>query len=182
MNEVAHAFMASSQHQLDHARNNINHCLDQLGTGDLWWTPRDGCNPIGVIIQHLLGNLRQWAISGIGGEPDVRDRPAEFRVEGRVEKGELQTQFNRLLDRVAAVYSNVGDSKSSMARESRASTPPYWMPSTTPCVTSSCTPAKCCTWPGCGSGRRIANPGARPPRNRAPDANCYDWPRSSRLR
>ena len=111
MNEVAHAFMASSQHQLDHARNNINHCLDQLGTGDLWWTPRDGCNPIGVIIQHLLGNLRQWAISGIGGEPDVRDRPAEFRVEGRVEKGELQTQFNRLLDRVAAVYSNVGDSE-----------------------------------------------------------------------
>ena len=111
MNEVAHAFMASSQHQLDHARNNINHCLDQLGTGDLWWTPRDSCNPIGVIIQHLLGNLRQWAISGIGGEPDVRDRPAEFRVEGRVEKGELQTQFNRLLDRVAAVYSNVGDSE-----------------------------------------------------------------------
>ncbi len=111
MNEVAHAFMANSQHQLDHARNNINHCLDQLGTGDLWWTPRDGCNPIGVIIQHLLGNLRQWAISGIGGEPDVRDRPAEFRVEGRVEKGELQTQFNRLLDRVAAVYSNVGDSE-----------------------------------------------------------------------
>ena len=111
MNEVAQAFMSSSQHQLDHARRNINHCFDQLGTGDLWWTPRDGCNPIGVIIQHLLGNLRQWAISGIGGEPDVRDRPAEFRVEGRVEKGELQTQFNRLLDRVAAVYSNVGDSE-----------------------------------------------------------------------
>ena len=107
MNEVAQAFMSSSQHQLDHARRNINHCFDQLGTDDLWWTPRAGCNPIGVIIQHLRGNLRQWAISGIGGEPDVRDRPTEFRVSGRVDKADLQAQFNRMLDRVAEVYSTL---------------------------------------------------------------------------
>ena len=107
MNEVAQAFMSSSQHQLDHARRNINHCFDQPGTDDLWWTPRAGCNPIGVIIQHLRGNLRQWAISGIGGEPDVRDRPTEFRVSGRVDKADLQAQFNRMLDRVAEVYSTL---------------------------------------------------------------------------
>lgn len=109
MREVARAFMASSQHQLDHSRSNINHCFEQLGTDDLWWTPRAGCNPIGVIVQHLLGNLRQWAIAGIGGEPDLRDRPSEFRVAERVEKAELQAQFNRMIDRVAAVYSVVGD-------------------------------------------------------------------------
>ena len=109
MSAVARAFMASSQHQLDHARRNINHCFDQLGAEDLWWTPRAGCNPVGVIIQHLLGNLRQWAISGIGGEPDLRDRPAEFRVTRRVDKAELQVQLNLMLDRVAAVYADVDD-------------------------------------------------------------------------
>ena len=107
MNEVAHTFMASSQHQLEHARKSVNHCFDQLVTDDLWWTPRAGCNPIGVIIQHLLGNLRQWAISGIGGELDVRDRPAEFRASGRVDKADLQARFNRMLDRVAEVYANL---------------------------------------------------------------------------
>ncbi|MCY4484873.1 MAG: DUF1572 family protein [Spirochaetaceae bacterium] len=109
MNQVARAYVASSLHQLDHARRNINHCFDQLGAEDLWWTPRAGSNSIGVIIQHLIGNLRQWAISGIGGEPDVRDRPAEFRVEARADKTSLQARFNRVLDRVAAVYAEVDD-------------------------------------------------------------------------
>ena len=110
MNQVARAYVASSLHQLEQARGNINHCFDQLDTEDLWWTPRAGSNSIGVIIQHLMGNLRQWAISGVGGEPDVRDRPAEFRVEQRAGKERLQAQFNGLLDQVAAVYAAVDPS------------------------------------------------------------------------
>ena len=105
--DISLAFMASSKHQIDHARDKINHCLDQLRTEDVWWTPRDGCNPIGVIIQHLMGNLRQWAISAIGGEPDVRDRPSEFDVVERVPKDELQAEFNGVLDRVREVYSRI---------------------------------------------------------------------------
>ena len=105
--DLAQAFVASSIQQLDHARSRINHCLDQLATEDIWWAPRASCNPIGVIIQHLIGNLRQWAISGIGGEADVRDRPSEFRVANESPKDELQTEFNRLLDQVAKVYAQV---------------------------------------------------------------------------
>ena len=101
------AFVESSKHQVDHARTKINHCFDQLQEEDIWWTPREGCNSIAVIIQHLTGNLRQWAISGIGGEADVRDRPREFRVEQRTPKAEIQAAFNDLLDQVNDVYSNV---------------------------------------------------------------------------
>ena len=67
--DVPLAFMARSKYQIDHARDKINHCLDQLRTEDVWWTPRDGCNPIGVIIQHLMGNLRQWAIEDVWWTP-----------------------------------------------------------------------------------------------------------------
>ena len=105
--DIPLAFMARSKYQIDHARDKINHCLDQLRTEDVWWTPRDGCNPIGVLIQHLMGNLRQWAISAIGGEPDVRDRPSEFHVVERVGKDELQAEFNGVLDRVKEAYSHI---------------------------------------------------------------------------
>ena len=114
--DLAQAFVASSIQQLDHARSRINHCLDQLATEDVWWAPRDGCNPIGVIIQHLMGNLRQWAISGIGGEADVRDRPSEFRAANESTKDELQTEFNRLLDQVAEVYAKVSATELPAAR------------------------------------------------------------------
>lgn len=115
-NDVAQAFVASSLQQIEHARSRINHCFDQLDTEDVWWAPRDGCNPIGVIIQHLMGNLRQWAVSGIGGEADVRDRPSEFRVGHKNVKREPQTEFNRLLDQVAQVYSRAGATELLAAR------------------------------------------------------------------
>ncbi len=105
--DVSLAFMARSGYQIDHARDKINHCLDQLRTEDVWWAPRAGCNPIGVIIRHLMGNLRQWAVSAMGGEPDVRDRPSEFRVLERVPKDELQAEFNGVLDRVREIYSRI---------------------------------------------------------------------------
>lgn len=114
--DVAQAFLASSLHQIDHARSRINHCFDQLATEDVWWAPRDGCNPIGVIIQHLMGNLRQWAVAGIGGADDVRDRPSEFHIAKESPKHELQTEFNRLLDQVAEVYAQVSGSELLAAR------------------------------------------------------------------
>ena len=107
--EVARAFVSRSRHQVDHARTRINHCFDQLRDEDVWWTPGDGCNSIGIIIQHLLGNLRQWAVAGIGGETDVRDRPSEFRADRRVAKAELQAELNRMLDQAADAYSAVGN-------------------------------------------------------------------------
>ena len=114
--DVAQAFVASSLQQINHARSKINHCFDQLATEDLWWAPRDGCNPMGVIIQHLVGNLRQWAVSGIGGEADVRDRPSEFRAVEESPKHELQTEFNRLLDQVAEIYARLSGSELLAAR------------------------------------------------------------------
>ena len=108
--DIPLAFMARSRHQIDHARDKINHCLDQLTTEDVWWSPRDGCNPVGVIIQHLMGNLRQWAISAIGGEPDVRDRPSEFEVVEAGPKDDLQAEFNAVLDRAGEAYSRLGGS------------------------------------------------------------------------
>ncbi len=105
--DVSLAFVEGSKRRVDHARSKINHCLDQLQDEDIWWTPREGSNSIGVIIQHLMGNLRQWAISGVGGETDVRDRPSEFRTGRRTPKAEVQAAFSDLLDQVNSVYSTV---------------------------------------------------------------------------
>ena len=46
--DIPLAFMARSKYQIDHARDKINHCLDQLRTDDVWWTPRDPHGPSAV--------------------------------------------------------------------------------------------------------------------------------------
>ena len=107
---IASAFIEESKNRVSMARRTINNALDQLHDDDVWWAPAEGCNCIGVIIQHLLGNLRQYIISGVGGEEDVRDRPREFRIEERTPKSDLQKRLNDMLDRVVETYSRMDPS------------------------------------------------------------------------
>lgn len=105
------AFIEESKNRAKTARAMINHCLDQLGDDDVWWAPAKGCNSIGIIAQHLIGNLRQWIVSGVGGAPDTRDRPREFRVERKTPKSGLQGELNGLLDQVVDTYSSLPPSE-----------------------------------------------------------------------
>ncbi len=44
---------------------------------------------MGNLLLHLSGNVRQWIVSGVGGEPDARERHAEFEAEGGRSGSEL---------------------------------------------------------------------------------------------
>jgi hypothetical protein len=105
--EIAVAFLEESKNRVIKARDRINQCLGQLDDDDIWWTPGSESNSIGVIIQHLVGNLRQWILSGVGGEPDIRDRPREFRMEEKTSKALLQKRLNDVLEQVVETYSRV---------------------------------------------------------------------------
>ncbi|MGB7621337.1 MAG: DUF1572 family protein [Terriglobia bacterium] len=105
--EFALAFLEESKNRAINARDRINQCLGQLEDDDIWWTPGSESNSIGVIIQHLLGNLRQWILSGVGGEPDIRDRAREFRMEEKTSKAVLQKRLNDVLEQVVETYSRV---------------------------------------------------------------------------
>jgi uncharacterized damage-inducible protein DinB len=61
----------------------IRACVDVLSYEDLWWRPNPGSNSIGNLVLHLGGNARQWVVSGICQEPDVRDRAREFEEAER---------------------------------------------------------------------------------------------------
>jgi hypothetical protein len=40
-------------------------------------------------VLHLAGNLRQWVVCGVGGEPDRRDRQSEFDERGQIPRSGL---------------------------------------------------------------------------------------------
>jgi len=105
---IGKAFLEESRNRVLKARGRIDHCLHQLQDEDLWWAPGEGCNCIGVLLQHLMGNLRQWIVAGVGGERDVRDRPREFLVVEKRPKAEMQGRFGALLDEVIATLSRLG--------------------------------------------------------------------------
>jgi hypothetical protein len=96
--DVAVEFLREIRGQFQYNHKRILHCLDQLKDEDLWWRPDDSANSVQNIILHLCGNLHQWIIHGLGGEPDVRNRAAEFAERRPMPKAELIAQFKAIVD------------------------------------------------------------------------------------
>ncbi|MDX1420855.1 MAG: DUF664 domain-containing protein [Rubricoccaceae bacterium] len=81
----------------------IEAALDRMSEEDLWWRPNDASNSAGNLALHLAGNVRQWLVHGLGGAPDVRDRPAEFAATGGLGKAEVLARLRGAVDDGCAV-------------------------------------------------------------------------------
>lgn len=73
----------------------ISRCLKLLSENEIWWRPNRASNSVGNMVLHLQGNVRQWIVSGLGGEADVRDRNHEFAETGPVPRRTLLAGLQR---------------------------------------------------------------------------------------
>jgi hypothetical protein len=90
--------------ELDAALSRISHCLGQLTEEQVWLRPREDMNAIGNLLLHLTGNVGQLILSGVGGEPDLRDRPAEFAARGPIPKSELLERLTTVVGRAKTAF------------------------------------------------------------------------------
>ncbi len=81
----------------------IRQCLGQLSTDEIWHRPNENVVSVGNLVLHLQGNLRQWVLSGLGGQPDHRQRDQEFDRTDPLPTVELLRPLDALMAEVAAV-------------------------------------------------------------------------------
>jgi uncharacterized damage-inducible protein DinB len=87
----------------------IERCLLELDENQIWWRPNAASNTVGNLILHLCGNVRQWIISGVGGEPDDRKRQREFDQTGDVGRDELLDRLRQTVTEAAVVIDGVNE-------------------------------------------------------------------------
>lgn len=93
---LAGAFLAQAQHSLGEQHlPRIIKCLRMLADEDIWWKGHETSNSVGNLVLHLAGNVRQWIISGLAGEPDRRERDKEFAERGPLPRRALVNQLRR---------------------------------------------------------------------------------------
>jgi len=80
----------------------IRQCVELLGD-DVWRRPGPSCNAVGNLLLHLSGNTRQWILSGLLGEADGRDRPAEFAAAAGTSGSALVDALAAVVDRACEV-------------------------------------------------------------------------------
>lgn len=62
----------------------IHICLDRVTLDQIWYQPNASCLSIGNTLIHLNGNVRQYVIAGLFGNPDDRQRSAEFEPKDKL--------------------------------------------------------------------------------------------------
>jgi|SRR5215831_16055279 len=90
-------------------RTQLRLAVDALPDEGLWWRPNDQSNSVGNLLLHLNGNVRQWILAGVGGQPDVRHRAAEFDVRSGPPASALLADLDRTFDEVDEVLAELTD-------------------------------------------------------------------------
>jgi uncharacterized damage-inducible protein DinB len=91
--QISEVFLSASVKRMQLSENDINRCLDKLTDEQIWCRGGDHENSIANLLLHLEGNLRQWFLHGIDGQPDVRQRDSEFTLSPSERCDEVRRRF-----------------------------------------------------------------------------------------
>jgi len=105
--EVVAAFSNAARATLAESLRKIEHCVGQLTEEQLWWRPRDEMNSIANLLLHVAGSFRQWAVSGVRGSQDTRNRPREFSDRSVRSKMELLAIMRSVVQEADTVFAQL---------------------------------------------------------------------------
>ena len=89
----------------------IQKALEILPEASLWQVPHVGVPSVGNLLLHLSGNVRQWIVCGIGGEPDQRERAQEFAAPEQAPATQLLERLAETVRAAAVVIESVRDAE-----------------------------------------------------------------------
>lgn len=96
-------FLKFSAEKLEQMCGRIETCVSKLTPEQIWARGAQNENAVGNLMLHLAGNVRQWILHGVGDQPDVRIRDAEFDARGGLDAGELKRRLRSTVEEAAAV-------------------------------------------------------------------------------
>jgi uncharacterized damage-inducible protein DinB len=100
-------FLDHSVNKLRQYTERIETCLGKLSEEQVWQRGCENENAVGNLVLHLCGNVRQWIVSGVGGQPDIRQRDSEFDSRGDVPIPELVERLRATVEEAARVIDAV---------------------------------------------------------------------------
>ncbi|MBE7544596.1 MAG: DUF1572 domain-containing protein [Bryobacteraceae bacterium] len=89
----------------------IEVCLGKLTEEQIWARPNPASNSAGNLCLHLSGNVRQWILAGVAGQPDLRRRDEEFAAQGGVGREQLLVRLRGTVEEACAVIEGLPETR-----------------------------------------------------------------------
>ena len=96
-------FLNFSADKLMQLMGRIETCVEKLTPDQIWTRAEANQNAVGNLLLHLNGNVRQWILHGVVGQPSHRDRDAEFAARTGFEAQELLARLRGTIEEAAAL-------------------------------------------------------------------------------
>jgi uncharacterized damage-inducible protein DinB len=123
---VERDFLETSAKRMRAAHERIQVCLEKLDDEQIWLRTGDNANACGNLCLHLAGNVRQWILHGVGGQPDLRNRDAEFAARGGarmgMSKADLAAQLRSTVEEACALIDALPDASLTEIRHPQSHT------------------------------------------------------------
>lgn len=87
----------------------IETAFERLTEEQVWLRPNEASNSMGNQVLHLCGNIRQYAISSLGRQEDVRERDSEFEATDGLNKGELLEKLHHTVNEAITVFEKLDE-------------------------------------------------------------------------
>jgi uncharacterized damage-inducible protein DinB len=81
--------------------------MGKMSEDQVWARGSEKENAVGNLALHLAGNVRQWIVSGLGGQPDTRVREREFSTQSGLTPAELTARLAATVEEAAVVISGL---------------------------------------------------------------------------
>jgi hypothetical protein len=91
--QLAEIVISTAVKRIQLSENEINRCLAKLSDEQMWYRGGDHENSVANLLLHLEGNMRQWFLHGVAGQPDVRRRDDEFTLTPSQDCAEVRRCF-----------------------------------------------------------------------------------------
>jgi uncharacterized damage-inducible protein DinB len=94
----------------DESLPRIRKCIGLLSEDEIWHRPNAETVSVGNLVLHLCGNVRQWICTGLGRQPDHRERAKEFSEAGPIPTAQLIERLETTMRDAKAVIDDADPS------------------------------------------------------------------------
>lgn len=110
-------FKINAVYYLSESLRMIDKSMAQLNEEEIWQKPNPELNSMANLLLHLSGNIRQYIISSLGGQPDTRQRDLEFSQAGGRSKESLLGGFKATVEEAIKVIQEATEAELLRKRE-----------------------------------------------------------------
>ncbi|MEK6644107.1 MAG: DinB family protein [Planctomycetota bacterium] len=103
------AFNDYAARKLSDHHAQIERCVGLLSDDQLWHRPNEHSNSIANLLLHLRGNITQWILTGLAGQPFDRNRQAEFDQREHIPREQLIRPLATTVKDVCNVISSLSE-------------------------------------------------------------------------